>query len=437
MSVTVASEPQAGWEQIKALLPLGWRELASEMGVVRDDWPAHMNVKFTEVEPLLRLIFYYVAEGCSLEQAATVFAAKDIVEVTKAAIHFRLLTLAPYLAALLDRLRSAEQATEAVTRLAHGFVVRVLDASSVQRPGATGTTARLHYAITLTTLRLHEVKVTDDRGGETLTQFSVVPGELWLLDRGYSNPINVRYALEHKAHVLCRWNRGSLPLFSGSGRPLDPRDKLAKLRAWQPYEWTSVYVDDGRGARIPVRLIALRLAEPEAQAARQRLRREMGLTLTEDQAFFCGFVLLVTTVAAKDLPAADALELYRMRWQVELYIKREKSLGGLDELPCHKPAAIESWLYAKLLLSHLAHTLSASTEAAFSPCAVNLDFRAHTLGSSTVAVPSVGSIGADVGGGEVSDRDVAAERRASAGGGAEAAATVADRTVKDGAASDA
>ena len=434
----VAGETQAGWEQLKALLPPGWRELASEMGVVRDDWPAHMNVKFTEVEPLLRLVFYYVAEGCSLEQAATVFAAKDIVHVTKAAVHFRLLTLAPYLACLLEQLRSAEQQQATIARLAHGFVVRVLDATSVQRPGAVGTTARVHYVIDLATLRLHDVRVTDAHGGETLTQFPVCANELWLLDRGYSNGVNVRYALSQGAHVLCRWNRGALPLFTRQGGVVDPREKLSRLPAWKAHEWSGVYIDDERGPRLKVRLVGMRLGETEAQAARQRLRREMGTSLTDDQSFFCGFVLLVTTVPDTILSAKEALELYRMRWQVELYIKREKSLGGLDELPCHKPAAIESWLYAKLLLSHLAHTLAASTEAAFSPCDVAfvLDEDRGPSGTSSVAVSSVGGAGADVAGGEVSDRVAAAKRHPRLGDGT-GAATVADRSTEDDAASDA
>lgn len=438
MSAVVAQETQAGWEQLKALLPKDWRQLASDMGVVRDDWPAHMNVKFTDVEPLLRLVLYYVAEGCSLEHAATVFAAKRIVEITKAALHFRMLTLAPYLAALLDRLRAAESAHPAVERLAHGFVVRALDASSVQKPGAKGTTARVHYAIDLATLRLHDVRVTDAHGGETLTQFSLRPGELWLLDRGYSNAANVRYARSQNAHVLCRWNRGALPLFTGHGRVVDPRDKLARLRPWQPFEWTSVYVDDERGPRIPVRLIAMRLGESEAQAAQQRMRREVGSMLTEDQAFFCGFILLVTTVDAKTMPAADALELYRMRWQIELYIKREKSLGGLDELPCHRPEAIASWLYAKLVLSHLAHTLATSTEVAFSPSGVAfvLDEPAAPALASVVAVSGVGRAGDDVAGGEVVDRVAAAERRADPGGGATTTAAIANGSVKDEVASD-
>jgi hypothetical protein len=39
-----------------------------------------------------------------------------------------------------------------------------------------------------------------------------------------------------------------------------------------------------------------------------------------------------------------------VRWQVELFIKRDKSIGGLDELPNFKPETIYSWICAKTLL---------------------------------------------------------------------------------------
>ena len=51
------------------------------------------------------------------------------------------------------------------------------------------------------------------------------------------------------------------------------------------------------------------------------------------------------------------LALFRLRWQVELHIKRDKSLGGLDRLPNFRPDTIEGWVSAKLLLGALARRM--------------------------------------------------------------------------------
>jgi len=46
-------------------------------------------------------------------------------------------------------------------------------------------------------------------------------------------------------------------------------------------------------------------------------------------------VLVFTTLPAEELPAAEILEWYRLRWQVELVFKRLKSLAQLGHLPKH------------------------------------------------------------------------------------------------------
>ena len=47
------------------------------------------------------------------------------------------------------------------------------------------------------------------------------------------------------------------------------------------------------------------------------------------------------------------MELYRLRWQVELEFKRAKSITGLDKLPNFLPETILSWIAAKLLLHQI------------------------------------------------------------------------------------
>ncbi len=49
------------------------------------------------------------------------------------------------------------------------------------------------------------------------------------------------------------------------------------------------------------------------------------------------------------MSARRVLELYRLRWQVELGIKREKSLGDMDELPNRRPDTVYTYLCGKLL----------------------------------------------------------------------------------------
>jgi len=57
------------------------------------------------------------------------------------------------------------------------------------------------------------------------------------------------------------------------------------------------------------------------------------------------------------------MELYRLRWQVELSIKRDKSIGGLDRLPNFRADTIRSWILAKLLLAQIARKIATANVA--------------------------------------------------------------------------
>jgi len=69
------------------------------------------------------------------------------------------------------------------------------------------------------------------------------------------------------------------------------------------------------------------------------------------------FVLLFTTLPSSTMRAADVLDLYRCRWQIELVFKRLKQLLKLGQLPHKKPAVARSWIAAKVVISLLLERL--------------------------------------------------------------------------------
>lgn len=55
----------------------------------------------------------------------------------------------------------------------------------------------------------------------------------------------------------------------------------------------------------------------------------------------------------KKLRASEVLELYRLRWQIELVFKRMKSILGLGHLPKKDPLSAQAWLEGKLFVGLL------------------------------------------------------------------------------------
>jgi IS4 transposase len=66
---------------------------------------------------------------------------------------------------------------------------------------------------------------------------------------------------------------------------------------------------------------------------------------------------VATSLGKKEAAAAQVLELYRMRRQIEIAFKRLKSLFNYNDLPAKNKESVKAWFYGKLLLAALCETL--------------------------------------------------------------------------------
>jgi hypothetical protein len=341
---------------IASQLPDEWRKLAEEMTLIRPQ-PAQLGAKITDIEQAMRLVLHYVS-GSSLRVTTAIGAAIGVIAVSSVTLHKWMKKIGPYLAVLLSRMvNSSAFAPEQWA----GFDVIAGDATTVQRPGAKGTTARVHYALRLADISTRHIEVTDDKGGETARRFVATPGELWLLDRGYSNPAGVDAIRDRHADLVVRYNRGTLPVYDARGKRIDVAALLRSTpdRA-QPHEHPACVHFDAK--RILGRMCWLRLPEDKADEARHRAVREADGDCDAETLEFAEFVVVFTTVQ-HELSANQVLELYRARWQIELEFKRAKSIRELDQLPNFLPETIYSWICAKLLLQLIAARIASQTVA--------------------------------------------------------------------------
>ncbi len=351
----------ADWSLIESMLPDGWRELAARMGLARKR-PPHMKQKITDIAVALRLVLHYVSQRGSMRFTTASAAAAGLVTITQPALFKWMFKIGGYLEALVARMVGGAQFS---SEQWGGYALVAADATTVQRPGATGTTARVHYALRLADLSPRAVLVSDDKVGETMRNFDAEPGELWIVDRGYSNPPSVLRAVERKSDLLVRFNRHSLPVFDAHGGRIDVRRLLASTpkrgRAYN--KRVRVRTADGREASA--RLCWMWL--PKADAARARANATRDGEKDSVELHLAEYMTVLTTVPRSKLREDRVLELYRARWQIELDFKRDKSIGQLDTLPNLVPQTIHSWICAKLLLCLIAKKLAAKSVAT-PPC---------------------------------------------------------------------
>lgn len=348
------------WEELTSYLPEGYEKLAKEMKQLEVQYG---NAKITKADELLRFLFVHGGAGLPLRQTVAVVEASGGPRISHVTLHQKMQRAAPYLQALVSELSSASRALP--VDLLSGYDVVAIDATTDSSPGSDGTDARLHTAVRLTDLTVLHVEATGVKGGETLKRFPLQAGQLALVDRGYSNGPGIASAVKKGADVLCRLNRGALPLYSSDGGRIDVMEHLRGLKRRCTGQWRVEIRTEFEGEMmvIPGRLVAVRLPKKEAEEARKRVRKEYGKEASSEMLEAAGYVALFTTVPVARMSAAHCIELYRLRWQVELLFKRWKSICDLDELPKFIEDTVLSWVLIKILLVLIMERMGAVTSA--------------------------------------------------------------------------
>ena len=85
--------------------------------------------------------------------------------------------------------------------------------------------------------------------------------------------------------------------------------------------------------------------------------------ISDERKLFNEYIVVVTSLDDA-ITAQQILSVYRLRWQVEIYFKRLKSILDFGELPKKKPENSLSWLNGKLMVALLIESVIAKS---FSP----------------------------------------------------------------------
>lgn len=297
-------------------------------------------------EHLLRLVFFYCGLDKPLREVAGTFTAL-YESITDQSVAERLRACGPWVKALLRQMLP----TSAVDTLPQGLRFVVIDGSSIQAPGAKGTDHRLPIAMDLRTLHFVEVLVSAVHTGETLKHFTLGVGDVALADRGYAHAQGMSETVKQGAELIIRLNPFSIVLYDPNGQPLSlcgalQRQPMATIRTLE------VVIQSACGQHAVRGWVhAYRLNAEQASRARHkcRQRHKKGAPKAESL-WLAGWVLVCTTLAPAVLSAQTIMALYRCRWQVEIAIKRWKSVLDVDALraKANSPLA-EVWLHGKLL----------------------------------------------------------------------------------------
>ena len=355
---------ETNWQTLVSFFPSNWKELAAE---------TRANVRlrgFRSVDTLMRTLLLHVARGYSLRETVVRARMARWTYVSDVALLKRLRNAEDWFHTLCVVLLQAQgiEMPQAPPQLR----LRLVDSMTIKEPGKTGSLWRVHYSFRVPELRGDAFTLTPTKGmgtGDSLTQFTIAPGDHLLADRGYCHAKGIEHVVSNGGAILVRLNTAALPLFTPQGRRMPLLRRLAVLRqAGQIGEW-AVYVH-GPTRVIAGRLCAIRKTAEAIKRAEKQLRRNAsrdGEVLQPETLEYAKYIMVFSTFDPLTCSAAVILQWYRVRWQVELAFKRLKSLAQLGHLPKVDEQSARAWLYGKLFIALLTEQLIRCGQL-LSPC---------------------------------------------------------------------
>jgi hypothetical protein len=378
------------WDSLLARLPSNLEETAqTKKAIIRK-----REVK--SASDLLRLVFAYSMLNFSLRDVTTWAFQMGIAVISDVAILKRFLNCPMWLKFLISLM--LKERTSFAAPVKNLFRIRIFDASLVNRPGSKGSDYRLHAGFDLSRFQLDYLELTTYKVGESLTNFTFHPGDVALVDRGYSHRRGVWHVKKATADVIVRMNWQNFPLQYPDGQDFDLFRELRKLRIFGRCDIPvqTIPLISEKLPAISGRVIAMRKDKDAAEKARRKAKQEAkkkGRQLDKRTLEACDYIFIFTTLSEDMVTASEILEIYRFRWQIELLFKRLKGVMKLDEISARKDQLCETFLLGKLLAAILVENTIAQCEV-FTPEGINT-FRpvSHWRLTKAVVAAIISSIG--------------------------------------------
>lgn len=355
--------------QIPSLLTSNWSSLLSALpgsvdltALARSTGAIVRRRRIDDGETLLRLALWYGPGGLSLRSTAALAGGTGVAELSDVALLKRLSGAADWLQALIAAQLNQRDAISKPRQLGCERPLVLVDATVICPPGGGRRKDWLVHTRYDPAAGFSGFELTDPQSAESLRRHPFAPGDIVVADRGYARAKGLAYVLEQDADFIVRVGWTSLSLRNADGKRFD---LLAALEHLKPEETTELALHVVTQDRcFPIRLVVRTRDEDETQAERRRVKRK---TLKNQAVgnpksqLAARYMMIATSLDPQTYPADRIIDLYRLRWQIELAFKRLKSLLHLGRLPAKNRNLARTWLNAHLLLALLIDDITRQT----------------------------------------------------------------------------
>ena len=308
----------------------------------------------TNPHDLMLLSLMHLLNGCSLMEVSVIARLTKLGNLSNVAFMKRFANCNGWFKWNITRLVSEGMVSYSKPDWLEQYNVKAVDATDVVEKGRSKRVYRLHYALDLFSLHSATYRITDQKTGESLLNYDLHSGDLVVGDRIYSTFKGIGYCQANDAQFILRLRKTSFITYDEHGQRIELLDHLRDLKEGEEIEIPVFAKVDGE-TMTPLRVCARMKDADSMKETSKRLARKKSKKqedISHDTLEFNNYIVLVTSLPAS-ITCSQVLQVYRWRWQVEMYFKRLKSIIGIGELPKKKLESVFAWLNGKLMIALL------------------------------------------------------------------------------------
>ena len=269
-------------------LPEGYEDAARKTGA----FTRKREIK--SVNELLTLVFMYIVHGMSYLSVSATAHLKGI-RLSDVSFMERFLKCGSFIEWLLNNIKPEATAHYKKPEKFENYDIKALDASVVTTGGKARITHRLHYAIDIFNLKTDQYKITNEKIGESMTNFNAKPNDLFIGDRAYGTITSMEHCRINEANFIFRLRKNAFDVYDSNGTKIDLINKLQKLTDKRKLD-IRCYYRNAQKEYIPIRICAM--IKP----------KNLVETPENDTEFMNNFIVVATSILDQKICAGDILD---------------------------------------------------------------------------------------------------------------------------------
>lgn len=309
---------------------------------------------------LLRAAYLYIIDNLSFQRISDKMSCVYGVTMSDTAWKKQLTKVAPVFASAAMRYIAHKGTEIPVSESVLGYSsAYALDATVIPAEGKSGTVFRLHTQYSLVKNVAAKIHVTDCYSAESVEHYDIASGALYLADRAYGRASQFAHMMDKQADFIFRISYRGVKLFDDA-----TCTNRVNFKSLLRDKKTSVYCYfEFKKTVYRIRLIAAPIPVEKHDSVEKRVRRKAARkqhSISDTSVKFSKWVILATSLT--DISDEAILDTYRLRWQIELFFKRAKSLLHFHKLrrstAPYMQTAVLLWVAVVFSVSALALSLS-------------------------------------------------------------------------------